>query len=81
MLTGIVRAEDKDKITSRVDKANEAITLPKNEIEERRSSEQSMMAEDLWKPLSEHEIRSLVAYLASPGQVALPAAETGGSAP
>ena len=79
VLTGIIRAEDKDKIA--LVTANETITLPKNEIEERRSSEQSMMAEDLWKPLSEHEIRSLVAYLASPAQVALPAPETGRSAP
>ncbi|HEX3451120.1 MAG TPA: c-type cytochrome, partial [Isosphaeraceae bacterium] len=79
VLTGIIRAEDKDKIT--LVTANETITLPKSEIEERRSSEQSMMAEDLWKPLSEHEIRSLVSYLASPAQVALPAGETGRSAP
>ena len=55
--------------------ANETIILPKSEIDERRSSEQSMMAEDLWKPLSEHEIRSLVTYLASPAQVPLPARE------
>jgi putative heme-binding domain-containing protein len=79
VLTGIIRAEDKDKIT--LVTANETITLPKSEIEEQRSSEQSMMAEDLWKPLSEHEIRSLVSYLASPAQVALPAGETGRSAP
>ena len=76
VLTGIIRAEDKDKIT--LVTANETITLPKSEIEQRRSSEQSMMAEDLWKPLSEHEVRSLVSYLASPAQVAPPpAAEAG----
>ena len=40
-----------------------------------------MMPEDLWKPLSEQEIRSLVAYLASPAQVALPAAEGEGNGP
>ena len=28
-----------------------------------------MMPEDLWTPLSEHQVRSLIAYLASPGQV------------
>ena len=28
-----------------------------------------MMPEDLWTPLSDHEVRSLVAYLASPAQV------------
>jgi putative membrane-bound dehydrogenase-like protein len=75
VLTGIVRAEDKDSIT--LVTANETITLPKNEIDERRTSEQSMMPEDLWKPLSEFEIRSLTTYLASPAQVPLPAAETG----
>ena len=70
VLTGIIRAEDKDSIT--LVTANETITLPKSEVEERRASEQSMMPEDLWKPLSEHEIRSLVSYLASPAQVPMP---------
>jgi putative heme-binding domain-containing protein len=79
VLTGIIRAEDKDTIT--LVTANETVTLPKSEIEERRSSEQSMMAEDLWKPLSEHEIGSLVKYLASPAQVPLPAGEGGRTSP
>src|SRR5262249_52434408 len=70
VLTGVVRGEDKDTLTLAT--ANETLTLPKSDIAERRSSEQSMMAEDLWKPLSEHEIRSLVKYLASPVQVPLP---------
>ena len=73
VLTGIIRAEDKDTIT--LVTANETITLPKSEVEQRRQSEQSMMPEDLWTPLSEQEIRSLVAYLASPAQVPLPATE------
>ena len=75
ILTGIIRAEDKDTIT--LVTANETITLPKSDIEQRRQSDQSMMPEDLWTPLSEHEVRSLVAYLASPAQVPLPAVETG----
>ena len=79
VLTGIIRAEDKDTITLMT--ANETITLPKSEVDERKASEQSMMPEDLWKALSEQEIRSLVSYLASPAQVALPAAEGGRSAP
>ena len=79
VLTGIIRAEDKDSITLAT--ANETITLPKNEIDERRTSEQSMMPEDLWKPLSQFEIRSLVSYLASPAQVPLPAAEAGAKSP
>jgi putative membrane-bound dehydrogenase-like protein len=70
VLTGIIRAEDKDSIA--LVTANETITIPKNEIEQRRTSEQSMMPDDLLKPLSEFEIRSLVSYLASPAQVPLP---------
>jgi putative heme-binding domain-containing protein len=74
VLTGIIRAEDKDTIT--LVTANETVTLPKSEVAERRQSELSMMPEDLWTPLSEHEIRSLVAYLASPAQVPMPAGES-----
>ncbi len=73
VLTGIIRAEDNDAVT--LVTANETVVLPKGEIADRHASEQSMMPDDLWKPLSEHEIRSLVAYLASPAQVALPPAE------
>jgi len=79
VLTGLIRAEDNRTIT--LVTANETVTLPKNEVQERRSSEQSMMADDLWKPLSEHEIRSLVSYLASPAQVPMPATEAGQKTP
>jgi putative membrane-bound dehydrogenase-like protein len=72
VLTGIIRAEDKDTIT--LVTANETVTVPKSDIDQRKVSEQSMMPEDLWKGLSEPEIRALVAYLASPAQVELPAA-------
>ncbi len=79
ILTGIIRAEDKDTIT--LVTANETITLPKSDVEERRQSDQSMMPEDLWTPLSEHEVRSLVSYLASPAQVPLPAGADGRKTP
>ena len=79
ILTGIVRAEDKDTIT--LVTANETITLPKSDVEARRQSDQSMMPEDLWTPLSDHEIRSLVSYLASPAQVPMPAGEEARKAP
>jgi hypothetical protein len=74
VLTGIIRGEDKDTIT--LVTANETVTLPRTEVAECRQSDQSMMPEDLWTPLSEHEVRSLVQYLASPAQVALPADES-----
>jgi putative membrane-bound dehydrogenase-like protein len=67
VLTGLIRAEDRDAITLAT--ANETIVIPRKEIEERRVSTESMMPEGLWTPLSEHEVRSLVAYLASPVQV------------
>jgi hypothetical protein len=73
VLTGIIRGEDKDTITLLT--ANETVILPRSEVAERRQSDQSMMPEDLWTPLSEHEVRSLVQYLASPAQVPLPAGE------
>jgi putative membrane-bound dehydrogenase-like protein len=66
ILTGIVRAEDKDSVT--LVTANETIIVPAADIEERRVSDESMMPADLWTKLSENEIRSLVAYLASPAQ-------------
>ncbi len=67
VLTGIVRAEDKDAIT--LVTANETLVVPKGDVEERALGAASMMPEGLWAPLDDHEIRSLVAYLASPAQV------------
>jgi putative membrane-bound dehydrogenase-like protein len=67
VLTGLIRNEDKDAITLQT--ANEVVVIPRGEVEAKRPSDQSMMPDDLWKPLSDHEVRSLVAYLASPAQV------------
>jgi putative membrane-bound dehydrogenase-like protein len=67
VLTGIIRSEDKDAIT--LVTANETLTIPKPEVEDRKPSESSMMPEGLLATLSDHEVRSLVAYLASPSQV------------
>ncbi|MDR3634225.1 MAG: DUF1080 domain-containing protein [Isosphaeraceae bacterium] len=69
VLTGIVRSEDRDSVT--LVSANDIVVIPKGEIDERRASDQSMMPDDLWKPLADHEVRSLVAYLASPRQAPL----------
>ncbi len=69
VLTGIIRSEDKDAIT--LVTANESLTIPKPEVEDRKPSETSMMPEGLWATLNDHEIRSLVAYLASPSQVSM----------
>ena len=69
VITGLVKEETPQAVT--VVTANETIVLPKDEIEEMKPSDKSMMPDDLLKPLSEDDVRALAAYLASPRQVAL----------
>ncbi|MEX2120490.1 MAG: PVC-type heme-binding CxxCH protein [Pirellulales bacterium] len=65
-LTGIIKAEDRDSLTLAT--ANETVVIPQQEIDIREVSSKSMMPDDQLNPMSDHEIRSLVAYLASPIQ-------------
>lgn len=67
VLTGIVKETTPAALTLQT--ATEVVVVPVADIDERRQSEKSMMPDDLLKPLSPFEIRSLVAYLASTGQV------------
>ncbi|MFV2070748.1 MAG: family 16 glycoside hydrolase, partial [Pirellulales bacterium] len=67
IVTGIVRASDAKTIT--VQTADELLVLAKDAIEDQKLSSQSMMPNDQLRPFSQHEIRSLVTYLASPNQV------------
>jgi hypothetical protein len=48
--------------------ANETVVLPRDEIDEQKLGDKSMMPDDLLKPLSDVEARALIAYLASPKQ-------------
>lgn len=66
IITGILKERQSNALV--VVTANEVLTLPSDEVETSRLSDKSMMPDDLFKPLSEREIRSLVAYLASPSQ-------------
>ncbi|HEY5313948.1 MAG TPA: c-type cytochrome, partial [Pirellulales bacterium] len=70
LLTGLVRGEDSDSLT--LVTANDTIVVPKNEIEQRSRSKSSMMPDDILKPLTDQQVRALIAYMASPRQVALP---------
>jgi putative membrane-bound dehydrogenase-like protein len=65
-LTGIVRNENDDSLQLAL--ANETVTVLKSDIEERELSPKSMMPDDQLKPMGDHEVRSLLAYLASPAQ-------------
>ena len=69
VITGLVREETKNALT--VVTANETVVIPRDEIEEQKLGDKSMMPDDLLKPLSDSEVRALVAYLSSPGQVAV----------
>jgi putative heme-binding domain-containing protein len=70
-LTGLVRAEDQTSLTLAT--ATETVVIPQDEIDAREISAKSMMPDDQLKPLAEHEVRSLIAYLASPVQTPLAA--------
>jgi putative heme-binding domain-containing protein len=69
VITGLVREETKNALT--VVTANETVVVPRDEVEEQKLGDKSMMPDDLLKPLSDSEVRALVAYLASPRQVAV----------
>jgi len=69
VLTGIITAEDDRSITIR--SATESIVLPKEEIEQRMTSDISMMPENQLKPFSRQEISSLFAYLQGKSQVSM----------
>jgi putative membrane-bound dehydrogenase-like protein len=69
VVTGIVRGETPAALT--VVTANETLTIPVNEIDSRTSSNVSMMPEDVLKPLSDIEVRCLIAYLRHTTQVPL----------
>ena len=68
VVTGIVLSEDQTALNLQT--ATTLETIPLDEIEERKLSDQSMMPEDQLRTFSPHEIRSLIEYLASPRQVA-----------
>jgi hypothetical protein len=74
VLTGILRERNENRVTIRT--ANELVVLPAAEIDEMTLSPKSMMPEDQWATMSQEEVRSLVAYLASPEQVPLRATPT-----
>src|SRR5262249_20097085 len=65
-VTGIVKSETAVALT--VVTANETLTIPVRDVVRRTPSPNSMMPDDQHTPLSEPEVRALVAYLRSPSQ-------------
>jgi putative membrane-bound dehydrogenase-like protein len=69
VVTGIKREETPQSLSLQT--PTELIVIAKDEIEESKQSRLSMMPENQLPQFSPHEVRSLVAYLASPGQTPL----------
>ncbi|MBW8885644.1 MAG: c-type cytochrome, partial [Planctomycetia bacterium] len=63
VVTGILKEETAAAISLATQ--NEVVVIPKADIEESKISDKSMMPDDLLKPLTPLEVRSLVAYLSS----------------
>jgi putative heme-binding domain-containing protein len=73
-LNGIIKEENDRSIVLQMQ--NEQVVVPKNEIDSRKESAQSLMPDGLLDKLSKEEVRDLVGYLASPQQVPLPKVQT-----
>jgi putative heme-binding domain-containing protein len=73
VVNGLVKQEN-DKVVT-VQTQNELVRLAKADIESRKQSAQSMMPEGQLAPMTDVEVRDLIAYLAGPDQAPLPIAE------
>ena len=69
VITGIVKEETEAALT--IQTANELLTLPASDVDDRRESGKSMMPDDQLQPFSAHEVRSLFAYVSGVGQTPL----------
>lgn len=69
VLSGLITKETDSAITLKT--INDLVVVAKNEIEQRKLSELSLMPNGLLDPMPPEEIRDLVGYLASPSQVPL----------
>ena len=66
IVVGLTKAEDDKSLTLQT--VDTLLTIPKSEIEQRATSPKSMMPDDQLKQFSEHEVRSLIAYLQGKSQ-------------
>jgi putative heme-binding domain-containing protein len=66
---GIVKKSDADSVSLMI--PNRLVVVPRSDIEEMRDSKVSLMPNDLLKSWSEHEVRSLIAYLSGKSQTAM----------
>jgi putative membrane-bound dehydrogenase-like protein len=69
VITGIVKGETPAALT--IVTGTETLTIPRGEIDSQQPSATSMMPEDQLKPMSDTDVRALIAYLQSPKQTAI----------
>jgi putative membrane-bound dehydrogenase-like protein len=69
VISGLITKETDSAVTLKT--INDLVVVPKDEIDQRKLSELSLMPNGLLDPMPPEEIRDLVAYLASPSQVPL----------
>ena len=69
VIVGIVKEANDTAVTLQT--SSKIMVIPRKEIEDVRESKISLMPVDLLKPLSDYEVRSLIAYLSGPAQVPL----------
>jgi putative membrane-bound dehydrogenase-like protein len=69
-ITGVIGGGDERTVTVQTPQAT--VVLDRRQIDEQVVQQQSLMPEGLLSKLSDKDVRDLVAYLVSPGQVPLP---------
>ena len=70
VITGLAVAENENAVT--IQTVNEKVVVPLSEIDERATSRVSLMPDRMLDKLGFEEVRDLISYLSSPGQVPLP---------
>ncbi|HZN33921.1 MAG TPA: hypothetical protein VFB80_08880, partial [Pirellulaceae bacterium] len=70
ILNGLVTSQDEQRIV--LDTAKEKLTLLKADIDEIKLTTLSPMPDAILQPLKNEQVRDLIAYLMSAGQVELP---------
>ena len=69
VLSGLITKETDSAVTLKT--INDLVVVAKEEIDQRKLSELSLMPNGLLEPMQPEEIRDLIGYLASPAQVPL----------
>jgi putative membrane-bound dehydrogenase-like protein len=79
VLSGIITAQDDERVVLQT--AKEKLTVLREDVAAIAPSALSVMPDGILQPLSQEQVRNLIAYLMSPGQVELPLSVTAAAGP